>query len=80
MEKSSLAQPDFHHRFTPLRRLGRGAEATVYSAIQIRDSQVVAVKAFSKQITFSMLNNKGKVTTFIILGNGSKRNSDIDLM
>ena len=61
LEKCAIIQKDFHQKFKPLRKLGKGATAAVYSAVRQRDSSVVAVKAFNKSAHFSTGGGKGKV-------------------
>jgi serine/threonine protein kinase len=48
----------FHEMFKPLKKLGRGNFATVYSAERITDHQRFAVKAFSKQNSYCAKNGK----------------------
>lgn len=37
LEKCAIIQIDFHQKFKPLRKLGKGATAAVYSAVRTRD-------------------------------------------
>ena len=44
--------------FKPIRKLGKGNFATVYQAKRVTDQQHFAVKAFSKQNSYSSKNGK----------------------
>jgi hypothetical protein len=62
LEKCAIIQKDFHQKFKPVRKLGKGATAAVYSAVRTRDGAVVAVKAFNKSTQFAVGDGKGQVT------------------
>lgn len=44
--------------FKPIKKLGKGNFATVYEAERLTDKQKFAVKAFSKQNSYSAKNGK----------------------
>jgi serine/threonine protein kinase len=68
LEKCAIIQIDFHQKFKPLRRLGNGATAAVYSAVRTRDGEIVAVKAFNKSKQFAVGNGKGQVLMALCRG------------
>lgn len=80
LEKCQIIQKDFHKKFKPLRKLAKGSTASVFSAIRIRDSQIVAIKAFNKSSHFAMSNGKGKVTNILSLESILERNKNTYLM
>lgn len=53
-----INQRGFHSLFKPIRKIGKGNFASVYLAERLEDKKLVAVKAFSKESTFSQ--EKGK--------------------
>ena len=48
----------FHQMFKPIRKLGKGNFATVYEAQRMTDHRHFAVKAFSKQNSYSSKNGR----------------------
>lgn len=59
-----------------MRKIGKGANASVFAAVRLRDSIVVAIKAFSKSSYFGKEDGKGKVTSKVILGSFSEGAQD----
>lgn len=53
-----INQRGFHEMFRPIRKLGKGNFATVYEAERLSDGLRFAVKAFSKQNSYSAKNGK----------------------
>lgn len=53
-----LNQRGFHELFKPIKKIGKGNFASVYLVIKHEDAKKYAVKAFSKEGTFS--EEKGK--------------------
>lgn len=53
-----INQRGFHELFKPIKKIGKGNFASVYLAERKEDGRMVAVKAFSKELTFSQ--EKGK--------------------
>ena len=53
-----LNQRGFHELFKPIKKVGKGNFATVYLATKYDDTKRYAVKAFSKEGTYS--EDKGK--------------------
>lgn len=53
-----INQRGFHEMFKPIRKLGKGNFATVYEAERVTDGVRFAVKAFSKQNSYSAKNGK----------------------
>lgn len=61
MKKSLIKlihQRNFHEKFVPTNKLGKGNFATVYEVLRHEDSKKFAVKAFSKKSIYSV--EKGK--------------------
>lgn len=56
--ESKLNQRGFHELFKPIKKIGKGNFASVYLVIRHEDGKKYAVKAFSKEATFS--EDKGK--------------------
>lgn len=54
----NLNMKGFQEMFRPIRKLGRGNFATVYEAERNTDHQKFAVKAFSKQNSYSSKNGR----------------------
>lgn len=48
----------FHNLFKPMKKIGKGNFASVYLAESIEGKKMVAVKAFSKEATYSQ--DKGR--------------------
>lgn len=51
--ESVLNQRGFHELFKPIKKIGKGNFASVYLVIKHEDGKKYAVKAFSKEATFS---------------------------
>jgi hypothetical protein len=56
-----IAQLGFHTLFKPIRKIGRGIAACVYSAIDYTNGCEIAIKSFCKSVYFKTDNNNGKV-------------------
>jgi hypothetical protein len=50
--KKLIVQRDFHQKFKPIRKIGKGLTSDVYKALRHSDSAEIAIKAFKKSITF----------------------------
>ena len=59
--KLKLNQRGFQEFFKPMKKLGKGTFATVFSARKFEDNNVYAIKAFSKEATFSEVNGRATV-------------------
>lgn len=46
-------QRGFHELFKPIKKIGKGNFASVYLAIRLEDERKFAIKAFSKEATYS---------------------------
>lgn len=44
-----ICQGGFHRQFKPVRKLGRGASASVYEIASLEDGRRLAAKVFSKE-------------------------------
>lgn len=53
-----INQRGFHELFKPIKKIGKGNFASVYLAIRVEDDKKFAIKAFSKEATYS--EDKGK--------------------
>lgn len=51
--ESILNQRGFHELFKPIKKIGKGNFASVYLVIKHEDGKKYAVKAFSKEATYS---------------------------
>lgn len=57
MKKSLIKvihQRDFHSKFVPTNKIGKGNFATVYEVLRHEDGKKFAVKAFSKKSVYSV--------------------------
>ncbi len=50
---SKINQRGFHELFKPIKKIGKGNFASVYLAERLEDSKKFAIKAFSKEATYS---------------------------
>lgn len=70
-----INQFGFHHLFKVYKKIGKGNFASVYLAERIEDGQNMAIKAFSKQITYAEENGKeGLINEIKIMRNLSHPN------
>lgn len=56
--QKKLSQQGFQQQFRPYRKIGKGNFGSVYLAERIEDGRKVAVKAFSKEASYSQ--DKGR--------------------
>lgn len=61
MGKKYIIQKNFHQKFKPIQKIGKGLTSIVYSARRFNDDAEIAIKAFNKSQYFTKSGGKGKV-------------------